>query len=74
MLEVNLTYFRQTGKYYAEGLFLVRKETPLFEIWDMVADLRWIAQLPGLTRGHSIDYIVLIDVPEHPHRHPHLLI
>lgn len=40
MLEVNLTYFMPTGKYYAEGSFFVLKSTPLFEIWDMVADLR----------------------------------
>lgn len=72
MLKVNLTYFRRSGKYASEGDFST-EQTPLFRIWDIVKKMKKNRSLPGLVMRHD-DYIVLVDVPEHPHRHPHLLI
>jgi len=83
-MKVNLTYFKPEGKYYASGEYDTAVPVvefsgppgasgpPLHLILDEVSDLRERRRLPGLVEGHS-EYAVLIDVPGHPHRHPHLL-
>lgn len=70
-MKVKLTYFKQSGKYYSDGSFDTDKASwP--EIFDEVKRLIDQKTLPGLVRGHS-DFIVLMDVPDHPHNHPALL-
>lgn len=69
---VKLTYFKPSGKYYSEGHYMTDKKR-LFEIWDEVVDMQQTKNLPGLMHGHS-EFHVSVDVPEHPHRHPHLVI
>ena len=69
-MKVNLIYFKPNGKFYSEGSFET-EERHLFEIWNEVDVLVRTKTLPGLTEGAG-GYIVLIDVPEHPHNHPHL--
>jgi hypothetical protein len=68
---VYLTYFRPNGKYECEGSYHSAKEE-LWEIFDEVEDLLRISRLPGLIEDHS-DFIVLVEVPEHKHNHPHLV-
>lgn len=70
-MKVELTYFRMHGKYYADGEYQTAKEH-LWEIWDEVRHFRTYGILPGLHHGHS-DYIVLVNVPDHPHDHPVLI-
>lgn len=85
-MRVNLTYFKDTGKYYSEGKLEVPRVlptdvgglhagsiTPLFEIWAVVRHLQCEQQLPGLSEGHG-NFTVLVEVPAHPHNHPHLVI
>lgn len=69
--EVNLTYFRKSGKYYTEGKYTSYKQH-LFEIWEEVANLRNNGKLPGLIEG-SKEYNILIEVPKHPHAHPTII-
>jgi hypothetical protein len=76
---VKLTYFRPSGKYYDESQYetseksdLAGTNPPIYRIFIEVARLRSERRLPGLREGHG-DYAVAIDVPDHPHRHPHLL-
>lgn len=38
LLTVKLTYFKPRGKYYSEGDMVVEASTPLFKIWDLVAE------------------------------------
>ena len=71
-MRVNLTYFKQSGKFYSEGTYTTNRKE-LFEIWYDVALLMQDKELPGLMPGHS-NFIVSVDVPEHPHRHPHLIL
>jgi hypothetical protein len=71
MYTVKLTYFKQGGKYYSEGEYETQLE-PLHEIFDEVREIYRRKRLPGLMAGHS-DFIVLIEVPDHPHDHPHLI-
>lgn len=70
--KVGLTYFKPSGKYYS-GAFYVSEETMLWKIWEEVGDMLTSGSLPGLVKG-ATDFIVLIEVPSHPHNHPHLLI
>ena len=71
-MKVKLTYFKTTGKYYSEGECETNKEH-LHEIFRDIRILSDYKKLPGLVEGHS-DFITLIDVPEHKHNHPHLII
>jgi len=71
-MKVNLVYFKQNGKYYTEGSYESLKQR-LYEIHDEVRTLLRIKLLPGLMNGHS-NFIVSVDVPAHPHNHPHLII
>jgi len=71
-MRVNLTYFKETGKYYSEGHYNT-STADLFSIWDEVRRMRIFKTLPGLIIGHS-NFIVLVDVPWHPHRHPKLIL
>lgn len=81
---VKLCYFKPSGKYYSEGEYetaitavdLVHPDgahaPPIHLIFSEVHELKTKQMLPGLIEGHS-DFAVLIDVPDHPHRHPHLI-
>ncbi|MHB8674659.1 MAG: hypothetical protein ACYDAK_13410 [Candidatus Limnocylindrales bacterium] len=68
---VHLTYFKDTGKYYSSGQYRTAHDT-LYEIFLEVDEMVQSGQLPGLRQGAH--YLTLIDVPEHPHNHPHLII
>lgn len=69
---VELTYFKDSGKYYSESKYITEKVS-LWEIWAEVLELRTMRRLPGLIINHS-DFIVLISVPNHIHNHPHLIV
>lgn len=71
-MKVKLTYFKPSGKYYSEGEYDTEL-SDLYEIWLEVHVKRFAQCLPGLIAGHS-EYIVSVDVPEHPHNHPHLCV
>ena len=70
-MKVNLIYFKQTGKFFSEGTYETEKEH-LFQIFTEVREKTHSGDLPGLIKGHS-EFLVSIDVPDHPHRHPHLI-
>ena len=71
-MQVELTYFKATGKYYSEGSFEV-DDMDLHLIWDRVVDMREAGELPGLCRGGGKDFIIQVDVPGHRHEHPRLI-
>ncbi len=70
---VELTYFRQGGKYYSSGSISVDRGLSLYQIWDYIENLAYGRKLPDLIEGHY-EFIVLINVPGHEHDHPRLLI
>lgn len=69
-MRVDLTYFKDTGKYYSSGSYTtdLRK---LFEIFREVRAMVNKGRLPGLCDGAKFN--TLIDVPEHEHNHPQLI-
>lgn len=71
-MKVNLTYFRKGGKYYSEGSYETTR-AELFEIHNEVRRMLEMRSCPGLIKNHS-NFIVSVDVPEHPHNHPRLVI
>lgn len=71
-MKVKLTYFKQSGKYYSEGEYDTEKEY-LFKVFEEVKKMAEDGCLPGLMSGRS-EFHVLIDVPDHPHNHPHLVL
>jgi hypothetical protein len=64
---VELTYFRASGKYYAGGSYETTTQS-LQGIWDEITDMY---DHPGLS-SYWRD-IILVNVPDHPHAHPKLL-
>lgn len=72
MYTVHLTYFKPTGKYYSEAS-VMSAGPELFDIWDDVRTWMRTQCLPGLMAGHS-EFIVLVEVPDHPNAHPHLML
>ncbi len=72
---VNLNYFRpDRGKYYSEGHYQTEL-SDTWKIWNEVQDMLDTGNLPGLVKGHSSEsFIVLIDIPGHPHNVPQIII
>jgi len=84
--KVELTYFKDTGKYYTEGHLRVPTTIsrqfgglprgsvyPLWEVSNIVRYLSTVLMLPGLATNHSA-FTVLVNVPGHPHECPHLVL
>ncbi len=72
-LTVKLTYFKQSGKYYCDGEFMVEEGTGLLDVWSHVVGLRNEGRLPGLVEGAGKEFNILVNVPGHPHEHPRLI-
>jgi hypothetical protein len=70
--EVNLNYFSPSGKWKYSGTYTSSRKL-LYEIWDEVRGLQVLGQLPGLQSG-LWDGPISVDVPSHPHAHPHLIL
>lgn len=73
MATVQLYYFRPTGKLLA-GTSCEIAMTELEAIWEEIHELRRMGRLPGLRPNAGRDLLVLVDVPDHPHRRLHLVI
>lgn len=73
-MKVELTYFKRSGKYYANAAHDVPlvENAPLYRYWEYINDLRAGGHAPGLCGGGR-EFVVLVSVPEHPHDHPTLL-
>lgn len=74
--KVGLTYFKLTGKYYSFGEMKVNKNMHLQDIWEQIIQMRDAGNLPGLRSSAApYDYyIISVEVPGHPHEHPHLIV
>jgi hypothetical protein len=74
MTRVHLTYFKRNGKYYSDAWYTT-PHVPLYEIWEEVRQKLEAGLAPGLVErpGQPCEFIALVDVPNHPHRHPHII-
>lgn len=73
---VDLTYFKDTGKFHTEATLWVERSAELHAIWDLVEHLLNTGQLPGLIKtmtGTPHQYAVLVNAPGHPSEHPRLI-
>jgi len=72
-MRIELTYFRPNGKYYTEMDYDCKElHTALYEYWNHILKLKLAGNLPGLIKGPH-NFIILVEVPDHPHNHPHLI-
>ena len=71
-MKVKLTYFKPSGKFYSDGGYETQ-EKGLWEIWNEVESMLVRGYLPDMVVG-AREFILLVEVPEHPHNHPHLII
>lgn len=70
--KVELEYFKPSGKWYADGEYISNQEH-LFQIWGEIEEMFANRKRPGLIDGKQ-GFITLVNVPSHPHAHPHLII
>src|SRR4029077_5418505 len=70
--QVQLSYFRQTGKFLAAATMTTSREA-IVEIWADVNDMRRLGRLPHLRPGTGRDLFIVVDVPDHPQRSPHMV-
>jgi hypothetical protein len=66
--KVTLTYFKPSGKYYAEGEYESEKEH-IHEIWEEVQQMEIHPGLSGRWQSGSI-----LIMSDHTNAHPHLVI
>ena len=71
-MRVDLTYFHHSGKYHSTGTYET-EYSYMYEIFSEVRQLLVARICPGLVSNHS-NFIVSIDVPDHKHNHPCLVI
>lgn len=64
---VQLTYFREGGKFYSTGEYVSHKEH-IYHIWDEIKAMETLPDLIGSWNGP-----ILVSVPGHPHDHPRLI-
>ena len=72
---VKIDYFKPSGKWYSEAEFRAT-EWDLSQIWEEVETHILTHNAPGLapsSGGSDFEFNVLINVPGHPHNHPHFL-
>lgn len=69
--KVELTYFKQSGKYYGDGEYISNQEH-LFMIWDELSEMFARGERPGLVNGKQF-FNTLVNVPGHPHEHPYII-
>jgi len=72
MYEVELWYFKDSGKFYSEGKYITDKEY-LHEIFEEIKLMLFNGNRPGLVHG-SDGFHVLVRVPTHPNNYPKLFI
>lgn len=71
---VNMTYFKKNGKFYDEAWISVPGDMPLHQIWELVRRMRSEGRLEGLVEGAGREFMILVNVPGHPHEHPHIIV
>ena len=59
-MEVKLTYYKPSGKYYASGEY-IREEGSSYDVHCEVDGLRDRGELPGLLKGSGRDFIIEIE-------------
>jgi len=69
---VHLNFFRLTGKFLTSAELII-DEVAIADIWEKVHELRRMGQLPGLRTNSGRDLFIVVDVPDHPQRVPHLV-
>lgn len=74
MIEIDLQYFKSSGKFYDRGKIKVPEGWQMYEIADYVKELRDNGNLPGLISNNTYNhYSVYINAENHPNGYPVLI-
>jgi len=65
-------YFRPKGKFLTTAETTIDHDE-IVKIWEEIDELRRLGRLPGLRPGAGRDLFIVVDVPDHPQRVPHLV-
>jgi hypothetical protein len=57
-----------------EAWISVPGDMPLHQIWELVRRMRSEGRLEGLVEGAGKEFMILVNVPGHPHEHPHIIV
>lgn len=68
-----MVYFRPTGSFCSVGSYQT-ESIDLPKVWEEIIEMRRMGRLPGLRPNSGRDFIVLVDVIDHPKHRPHLII
>lgn len=68
---IQLTYFKESGKYYSEGSYVTEKEL----VYDIIDEIKKMPNLPGVLFSYSTtDLGYIVGSYNHPHfGHPFLI-
>lgn len=69
---ISLTYFKPSGKYYTHGEFKVSKDLQMFNVAELVQDMRKKRNLPGLSTNGA-DFDIHVDSHRHPLGYPMII-
>ncbi len=74
-MKVKISYFKKTGKWYSDAEYDSLEHRALYSVWDELLALMQEGRPPGLIErlGQPCEFIALVDVPDHPHNHPHIV-
>lgn len=79
MYKVKLTYYKSMGKYYTDSSY-ESECVDMYDIWEEVQEKQKAGTLPGIGPGTGFTSskrkgcIISVEVPNHPHNHPRLLL
>lgn len=72
MINVVLTYYKQSGKYYSTGYYHSLCEH-FFQLGDEVKEKQKSGTLPGLVSGGGKEFYIHVDAPGHENNVPRLI-
>lgn len=67
---IELTYFKQSGKYYASGSYSTHKQH-MYEIKEEIEKLQLNKELPGVKHGQ--EFYIAVNANNHPNGYPILI-
>lgn len=63
-MRVELTYYKQSGKFYAKGVYATDQDN-MIDIWEELDKMFKRGIRPGLTNSKFNSFHVLVAVPEY---------
>jgi hypothetical protein len=73
LAEVTLQYFKRSGKFYSDGDFTIKYDTPMWRVAEVVREYQQLGTLPGLVPNGGSEFTIYIKADDLKHGYPILL-